>query len=395
MRDRGRFRRDYKHIKVEGFHQQTLLSKCAQSGIELRDIRFQDEVEMTCFINAYDLRKFYGLSKNRYQVTILNEKGYMPPIKAFFNKKSGVIGVIIFCCILYYQSLFISEIRIYGYEKNTEAQVRQSLEEAGLYEGCKKNIDMNKVKREMYNSLQNISWIGIGYVGNMVLVTISESEAFKQPPDTREPCHIVAKKNGYVEKITAREGLAAVKDGTYLKKGDIGITGICPISENAYVLSTPGAAKERKVHAAGTISAKVPYRFVFHVNKYQLVKKPTGKKIYGMDLQWGDFSFNTVEKISPWDSWVYQDKELVRIIRPIPLKISLAKGEEVTLEILEKDKKNLEKEANRILRGIIKENVPEKGQIINKSLKFTRKVNIIEVESLIEVIEEIGVEAKL
>lgn len=394
MANSGSFRRDYKHIKVEGFNQQILLSKCANGGIELRDIRFQDEVEMSFLINAYDLRQFYSLSKNKYKVTILNERGYLSWVRGFFNKKSAILGVIIFCCILYYQSLFISEIRIYGYEKNTEYQVREALEKSGLYEGCRKNTDINQVKMNMYADLKNVSWIGIEYVGNMAQVIIAESKPMEKPVDRLEPCHIVAKKGGYVEKITAREGLPAVKDGAYLKAGDIGITGICPIRENAYTI-TPGAVAERYVHAEGDIIAKIPYRFVFYVDKYEIIKKPTGKKLYGFQFQWGDFSFNTVEKICNWDSWVYKEKELVNLTKSIPLKISFAKGEEVHLQVKEKDSKTLEKEGNRILRAIMKENVPEKGQIANKSLKFTRKVNIIEVESLLEVIEEIGVEAKL
>lgn len=56
----------------------------------------------------------------------------------------------------------------------------------------------------------------------------------------------------------------------------------------------------------------------------------------------------------------------------------------------QKSKDELQKEANRLARNIIAEKVPQNAQILNKSLKFSPRENIIGVNIMLETLEEIG-----
>jgi similar to stage IV sporulation protein len=394
MRNRGSFLENSVRLRVEGFEQQKLLTECLKKGIPMRDIHPENDIEMTLTIMEADFRAFSRLAKNRYRITVLKEYGYRPAARRLFSNKSTIAGLVIFALILFYQSTFVSEIRVYGYEKYTEAQIRESLRAAGLYEGCSKSVDLEKVKLHLYRDLDNITWIGVKYIGNLAEVTIVEGAETPKPVDKSKPCHIVADKEGFVEKTIAREGVVAAMPGTYVKPGDVLISGIVPLKSTAY--GTPEASlTERYVHAAGEVYVKVPYRMVFYQEKYEYEKKPTGRNLYGVHMELGDFKLNTAKLLYNYSNSVYTEKTLFRFIRPIPVMLEIVKIDEVEVIRRERGPEAVAKEANRQIRQAIKEKIPEKTQILNKSLKFSSGENIIGVVIMLETLEKIGTEKEI
>lgn len=394
MGNRGSFLENSVRIRVEGFEHQKLLSECIKNDIPMRDIHPESDVEMTLTIMEADLQEFSRLARNRYKITVLKEYGYKPAARKLFGNKSTIAGLVIFALILFYQSTFVSEIRVYGYEKYTEAQIRESLKEAGLYEGCSKSVDLEKVKLHLYRELDNIAWIGVKYIGNLAEVTIVEGVVTPIPVDKSKPCHIVADKEGFVDKIIAREGVVAAMPGTYVKPGDVLISGIVPIKSTAY--GTPEASlTERYVHAAGEAYVKVPYRMVFYQEKYEYEKKQTGRNLYGVRLELGDFKLNTAKLLYDYSNSVYTEKTLFRFIRPIPVMLGIVRIDEVEVIRRERAPEAVAKEANRQVRQAIREKIPEKSQILNKSLKFYSGENIIGVAVMLETLEKIGTEKEI
>lgn len=385
----GSFFKHYKRISVEGFEQQRLLTECIKAGIVLRDIHFINDIEMVINIMDADYNVFMKLIKNRYKVTILYEQGYKPLLKKLFGKKSTIVGLILFALLMYYQSSFVSEIRIMGYEKFTEAGVRDSLRRAGLYEGCSKSIDLNQVKLYIYQDLDNIAWIGIKYIGNLAEITIVEGTITPKPVDISKPCHIVASKEGYVDRIIAKEGKINLNVGSYVNKGDILINGIVPIQSTAYG-TIESAITERYVHADGEVFAKVPYRLTYYQNRYDLIRTPTGKSIYGIRIGIGNFGFDSARWLNRFESANYIEREVIDTVRPIPIAFSLVKIEEVTLSRKERTEDQIKKASETLVRNSIKEKIPENAQILNKDLMFSPRENIIKVAVTLETLEEIG-----
>ena len=394
MDDRGSYVKHYMKIMIEGFEQQRLLNECIAAGIYLREIRLKSETEMTMLLTEWDYQRLLKLIRNRYRVTVLYERGYRPILQKLFAKKSTIAGLILFALLLYYQSSFLSEIRITGYEKYTETQIRESLQEAGLYEGCSKHINIADVKLHLYQDLDNIAWIGVKYTGNMANVTIVEGTIIPKPVDQSKPCNVIADKEGYLDKVIAREGKIALSQGSYVKPGDVLISGIVPIKSTAYGTSA-SALTERYVHASGDAYARIPYRFSFYQEKYDLIKEFTGEKIYGLRLELGNWKFNGAKWANDFDSAVYSEKVLLKFVRPIPVLLSVARMDEVRLSRKEKGKAELKKEANQIYRTVLREKIPENAQLLNKSLKFSPGENIIGVSIMLETLEEIGVEKEI
>jgi len=394
MKNKGSFLEYSLRIKVEGFEQQKLLTECLKNDITLKDIHSESETEMYLTLMEWDYRQFERLAKNRYQISILKETGYKPAIQKTFAKKSTIAGLILFVLILFYQSTFVSEIRIYGYQSFTEAQVRESLREAGLYEGCSKNIDLKKVKLHIYQDLDNIAWVGVKYIGNLAEVTIAEGTITPKPIDKSKPCSIVAEKDGYMVKTIPREGVSVVKAGDSVKKGDELISGIVPLKSTAYGTSA-SAITERYVHADGEAYARVPYRLFFYQEKYKDIKEPTGNQLFGFRIEFGDFKMNTAKVFNTYDNSVYSERILMKLIRPIPIIIGIARIEEVDVIQQERSQEEIRKLANLQVRDAIEEMIPKNTQILNKSLKFSSGENIIGVAIMLETLEEIGREKEI
>jgi len=381
-------------IKVEGFEQEKLLTECVRHGIPMRDIHPANDIEMTLTLMECDYKDFLRIAKNRYQITVIKENGYKPAIKRTFRKRSTIAGLIIFVMILFYQSTFVSEIRIVGYEKFTETEIRDSLREAGLYEGCSKRVDLKNVKLHIYQELDNIAWIGVKYIGNLAEVSIVEGTITPKSVDKSKPCDIVADKEGYVAKTIAREGVVAAQQGTFVKPGDVLISGIVPLRNTAYGTPTAGLT-ERYVHSAGEVYAKVPYRLFYYQEKYKDIKEPTSRSTYGIRLEIGDLKINTARVVYNYENSVYSERALFHTIRPIPMSLAFVRIDEVEVTRQERSQSEIRNEANRLVRQAIKEKVAENTQILNKSLKFSSGENIIGVTIMLETLEKIGIEKEI
>jgi Putative stage IV sporulation protein YqfD. len=394
MRNKGSFFEYSLRIKVEGFEQEKLLTECLRKGISIRDIHIASDIEMSLTLMEWDYQEFIRTAKNRYQITVIREIGYKPTIRKTFRKKSTIAGLILFVLLMFYQSTFVSEIRIYGYEKFTESQVRDSLKEAGLYEGCSKNVDLAKVKLHLYQDLDNIAWVGVKYIGNLAEVTIVEGTQTPKPVDKSKPCDIVADKEGYVERTIAREGKVNAMPGTFVKKGDVLISGIIPLKSTAY--GTPEAElAERYVHASGEVYARIPYRLTYYQERYKYLKEATGNNVYGIHLDIGGLKINTAKIFYDYDNSVYSERVLFHTVHPIPMTLGFARIEEVEVTKQERSKSDIEKAANMQVRLAMKEKIPENAQILNKSLKFSTEENIIGVAIMVEALEKIGEEKEI
>lgn len=394
MWNNSSFTEHYRKIKIEGFQLDKLLDRCLRERIQLRGITFAGNLELTLYVSARDFRRLKKLAGSRYRITVLKEGGGRHWIQTIRKRKITVLGILLFAAFLYYQSLFVVEVRIDGYERIGEADLRQTLAEAGLYEGCKKNLDVNKIKIHLYEEYETISWAGISLDGNLARVTIAEGanpiEEKPEKVEEKKPCNIVADKAGYISRVIPEEGLRAVEDGAYVKKGDILITGKVPLNSTAYGTDAENRT-ETYVHAAGSVEAKIPQRVRFFAEKYQRIKKETGHVLPGIAVN----GHNLAKAINTYETSVIETKNLLNIVKPFRLKVDLVQVKEVTIRQREVKNAELKKAANAQARRYVKENLPENTQILNKSLNFSREKNIIAIGVTLETLQKIGIEEEI
>lgn len=426
------FTEGQKTLRVEGFRTEKLLSVCIREKITVSAVRTVSDTEIVLTVEGLDYERFCGFAKNNYRITVIGESGAAHLASVLMANKTAICGIIVFIVMILWQSMFVSEIRIHGFEKVPETRIRESLARAGFEEGCRRNIGIETVKLQVYEDIDEIVWIGIAGKGNLAEVTVVEGriEKAKLPPEM--PCNIVADRAGYIHAVNPESGVRAVETGQFVEAGQVLISGELPLAGAAAerVLAetagkgVAGAAAIsglplRYVHAGGTVTARIPYRFKEYQERYELEKKETGRHMYGFEITIGDKTVNTmaaaenlrhmlrnadplsiaskIQAVSRpfYEVSVCHSREIVNKIRPLPFKITFLKSSEVTLSKRERTRQEMEALEKLQTASIIRENFPESLQISNKDLDFSPKENIMEISIMLEILQEIGTEQEI
>lgn len=385
-------------MRVEGFEAHKLITRCISKKLELTDVRIISDVEFTVTVKKEDYKRFRKYAGSAYRITELGESGSGPILEKLLRHRAALAGFFIFAALIYFQSLFVHEIRIYGYEAFSEEYIRQVLREQGFYEGAFKlrtREQIDELELAIFDALDDISYVQVEYEGSLGKVTIAESRGQEKAEEEGSfACNIVADKAGYVYELLPRTGVRAAEDGAFVNPGDVLISGIVPLSSTAY--GTPFVnMTEQYVHAEGTVKLKVPHRMIVYTEADRLIRQKTGKMLPGIIMTLGDRVFNTQHLFRGYEAAEYYERDVIDHDGKFRFKFSLNLLEEVSLSAEKKQEDGLKSEADAYIRRFMKENLPESVQIYGKDLNFTQKGNIIVISILLETIEETGTVAKL
>ncbi len=383
---RNFFKGSYK-IRVEGLRLNQFLSECLKNGIEVTQIKNKNDFTLECMISekSYNeiIKKKYG---NRYRITRLKSTGFSKFKKKARQKKGFAAGLLIFLYLLYYQSLFITEIEIKGIETINEDEFRTALMEFGVAEGNKKVEDIEALKEYFYLKYDELAWIGIQYTGNKMIIDIAEKSEAPEIISYDIPCDIVAKKTGYIEKVITKYGRPVVQAGEFVKEGDILISGIVPDEETEEI---------KYIHSLGEVYAKIIYRFNITEEKKEIIKNETGEKSYGLRLKAGTIDIETGHQNIEYKNYIRQDSNIFDVMIPFPIKVSLIELSELDISYRQKEQNEMENSISKKISEYIKKNIPEDAEILNKDLMYDEERNIIKISVIIESLEEIGCEVKM
>lgn len=389
-------------VRIEGFRTDKLIDRAFRKGIAFKELKVVSDTELVAWIAADDLQALKKLAKSTYRITTMCDAGTGKRLSAMRSRPFTAIGVIITAAVIILRSLVVMTISVDGYKAIPEQSLRQCMSEAGIYEGAfRPSINWDKARSSLYETFPQITWIKLGYDGMTVCLDIAETEdkagktdGIKADSDSGSDAgsdsdsdvnfdfdseateigremrggvlrytDLTAAKSGYVEGIEPLWGEARVEPGDYVKKGQILIGGCIPIEPTTF---DENAAKEYYVKSRGEVWARVPYRLSFAQERYISAASFTeGKE--------KDGEMNEREKNAK-----SAEKGIATVVN---------RRERTTAEISAK--------AEQQIRLWAKENLPESAEIINKSLNFTAKGNIIEVGVTLEVRQEITEEQEI
>lgn len=383
-----------KTVRIDGFEINRLISVCMKQHIRFKNLIYIDDTRVEAVIKAVDLDRLRQTAGSRYRITVISSGGYTPVLKYIWKRKTTIIGIGIFAFLIFYQSLFVAEIEVTGYESISEKDIRQTLAEAGLYEGARINPDTSDIKLAVFSMSDNITYISVKYEGRKAIVDIVEAEYREiEKHKNTKPCNIVSDTDCYIDTIKVYNGERNVREGQYVKKGKVLISGRVPMESTAY--GTPAEKiKEYYVHAEGEVTGVRPCEYIFYEEKQEYIKENTGRFIPYINVRLGDMIFSS-ENIT--GSFKISQREAFKTLKStiIPVKIETGRINEIQLKKHKRSKADIKKAAEAKLRAEIKENMPEDAQIINKSLKFSSEENIIVIYVQLEVRQKIGKEEEI
>ena len=370
------------------------MNKCIRNGILLKDLKYRNELESTASMKDEDYDRLKKLAGHSYRMTTIDEGGMIPFLYKIKENIPTIIGAFLLGALIFYQSLFIAEIRIDGYRSIAETDIRQTLAEAGLKEGVRKPDSYDDIKAAIYEKHEEITWVSIYEDGKLIKVNIAEAGKTEEAENKDvTPVHIVASRSGMVEKIIPLQGNAKVRKGDYVNKGDILISGRYKYQSSDY--SKGDGFFYMYSHAEGQVLAKVPRQVTFYMQKSHHEEKLTGKVIPGVCIKIGDIEVDTAEKINRFGTSVRKENKLIDLVKPLPMKISL-----VTIHEAESKSKRISSEKRNAvteaaIRQYKRDELKNGEEIVSYDIEFSETENLIEADVFMEVLEDIGEDRKI
>ncbi len=146
------------------------------------------------------------------------------------RKRYGAFTALALLAVYFiFVSNFIWDVRIEGNERLADSLVEEELCEAGIYIGRSWSaLSRSEAERALLENSDDIGWVNINRRGNVAYVTIKEKNIYDNPDDIKGYSNIIASYDCVIEEITVKSGIAVVRAGDTVKKGQLLISGIIP-----------------------------------------------------------------------------------------------------------------------------------------------------------------------
>lgn len=155
-------------------------------------------------------------------------------------------GFVLFMILLSILSSFVWEITFQGQRTYTKETLLKTIHSLHIYRGMKrKNLVCDDIEKSIREIYPDISWVSAEEKGSRLVISIKEAEKLAEREKGGRPCHLTAKFSGVVKSISVNRGVALVKPGQRVKKGQVLISGILPVTgdDDTVVEKIPVVAK--------------------------------------------------------------------------------------------------------------------------------------------------------
>ncbi|OXM86107.1 sporulation protein YqfD [Paenibacillus rigui] len=301
--------RGYVLVQMRGPRLEVMINRMIENGMSIWDIRLLGESRAELYILIKDFFRLRPLLKETgCRVHVLKRFGLPFMLDKLEKRKFFAIGLVCFFIGLYLLSSVVWQVRVEGNELISTNQILEAAKKEGLYKLQWKHRlkDTDALSKSLQNDLPGASWVGVEVHGTHIIIKVVEATIPQKPP-LMSPRHLVASKNAMITSIFAEKGRPMVKANTYVRKGDILISGI--IGDETH---------QQTVIASGQVKGLVWYTPTVEVPLVQYYKVYTGetrKRFYlvmgnrGLQLTgYGKLPFEQYEtlperKTLQWRNW--------------------------------------------------------------------------------------------
>jgi sporulation protein YqfD len=206
-------------------------------------------------------------------------------------------------------------IEVDGNVEISDATIISILAESGLYVGSAwSKVDFGEVENSFLNNCKDIGWININRNGTVAHISVVEAEVEEKHDNAEiQFSNIVAKEDCIIEYIRAIQGVAVVKVGDAVSKGDALIVGINQSGDG------PCAAE-------GVVVGRVNKSITATTCRKKLQKSVLKSTLTSVKIKIFNFSINIFKKYGNLgiDCDIIEEKN----------KITLTNGRKLPIEIL-------------------------------------------------------------
>jgi len=383
--------RGYVIIIVEGFFIEKFINICARRRIHLWDVRIQRERRVTARVSISGFRLIRPVArKTGCRVRLLKKRGLPFVFSKYRRRKAFFAGAVLFVVLINVLASFVWSIEITGNEKLDTVFLENVLAANGIKTGALKyRIDTRRAVDRMMLEIDRLSWISINIKGTKVKVQVREREDIPEIVPRHIPCDIIARKDGIIRQVIAKEGIEAVAEGDTVKKGQVLISGRVPVK---------GEEQYRLVHAMGTVRARTWYEDEAPVIFTRTETLRTGRVIRDHSLVLFSKELDLIRRKVGFSEYITDEarKKLTignDLVFPFEW-VTVNYYEVATIEahIREEDaRETAAREAYEKALG----RVPEEAEIVNENVYFTEQDGKLTARAVLECIENIGIPSRI
>jgi len=237
--------RGYVLVEVRGRGLEQLINRMIQQRMYVRDIRYtaEDRAEMNVVVGDF-FRMRPLLKETGCRIHVVKRFGLPFLLDKLEKRKFFVVGLAGFIVGLYLLTSLVWQVRVEGNERISTDAVLQAARSEGVYKlQWKFRLpDEEQLARKLQSRLPGTAWIGVEMRGTHVVIKLVEATV----PETKpllSPRNLVAAKSGLVTKIIAEKGRPVVRPNTYVRQGDVLISGVLGDEQNSQTVVASGEVR--------------------------------------------------------------------------------------------------------------------------------------------------------
>ena len=238
----------YVRIRITGYRTERFLNACNYKKIKIWNLSAcGNSYEMNLWMK--DFKKLRHIS-HKTSTKVMIVKKYGLPFYLFNHRRRKLffIGIFLSLILLFWMSGYVWDIEIAGTHTRTEEVIREFLKEKKVNTGMRCcDIDCDRIVKDIRKEYDDIIWVSASIEGTRLIIQIKENEDIQTEeernlsndsnPDTDLGTDLISQYSGNVVRIITRKGIPKVQEGTSVNSGDILVSGLIPILNDAKELT--------------------------------------------------------------------------------------------------------------------------------------------------------------
>ena len=227
-----RFFDGYLSVFAEGKEVERFFNLCIRRDIELWDIARQDKGYILK-MNAEDFFQVKDICKKTgCRLKILKRQGAPFWWKKQKQHRLFLAGPFFCILLLWMLSGCLWSVEIEGNYQLSRDILMDFLQEQGVHYGMPlQNIPITEIKTGLREDYEEINWVSVSVEGTVLKIRMKENDVWSQEREELPGLNLISTVDGTIDDILIREGVALVKKGDEVKKGDVLIEGKIPIPD--------------------------------------------------------------------------------------------------------------------------------------------------------------------
>ena len=258
---------EYLKVKIYIYNLESFIKYANKNNINLLNV-INESNYIICIINNNDLNKI----NKYYKVEVLKYYTKHNYINYIYKNIINIINIVYIIIIFLFLSNIIVDVNINIDNKDIINKLNVYLENNGIKRlSFRKNYDdLLNIKNNILNEFNDdIEWLEIENIGMIYNIKV-ELRKKDNIINNYDRCNIVANKNGVVTKVISSSGDVLITDNSYVKSGDILISGNIKLNDDI----------KGDICASGRVYAERWYSISIDIPNSIEEKKYTNKKRY-------------------------------------------------------------------------------------------------------------------